>query len=559
MNQSCFIPFNTSVDHISPPKQFTFPFYYEPHPLTIIAAKELQHYLKTQTDWEHNFGLDPKKRGLVIGKMFGVLVVENQHKELGYLTAFSGKLAGKNAHTRFVPPVFDMLEDNSFFIQGEKIVNQLNASLEQKLQDQAYLDCLKLVEKEKEIYANRLKVNKDLMRAAKKKRRERRKTGEATLNETDLNELKEALKYESLKYQYYLRHFNAYWEARLTKSQAKLEVHTNEINTLKAARKAKSSSLQKQLFQQYRFLNIKGAYKSLESIFEHTFFKTPPAGAGECAAPKLLHYTFKHSLKPIAIAEFWWGASPKSKIRKHGNFYPACRGKCEPILGHMLEGMDVEENPMLTNPALGKVLETIYEDEHLLVINKPSEFLSVPGKTIHDSVAYRIQQKYPNASGPLIVHRLDMSTSGLMLIAKNPDVYRLLQRQFINRSIKKRYIAVLDGLLTEKKGYVNLPIRVDLEDRPRQMVCYEFGKSARTKWEIIEQKDNKTRVHFYPITGRTHQLRVHAAHADGLNTPIVGDDLYGKKDRRLMLHAEMIEFEHPISKERMTVQVDPDF
>jgi tRNA pseudouridine32 synthase / 23S rRNA pseudouridine746 synthase len=259
------------------------------------------------------------------------------------------------------------------------------------------------------------------------------------------------------------------------------------------------------------------------------------------------------------MAEFWWGVSPKSEIRKHGQFYPACRGKCEPILAHMLDGLDVEKNPMLTNHAEGKEIEIIYEDDSILVINKPAEFLSVPGKNVEDSVLARIKNKLPEATGPLIVHRLDMSTSGLILIAKNKEVHKDLQNQFIERTVKKQYVALLEGIVSKDEGLIDLPLRVDLDNRPYQIVCYEYGKSAQTKWKVIERLNDQTKVNFYPITGRTHQLRVHAAHKFGLNTPIVGDDLYGSREKRLYLHAESIEFIHPVSKKTLKVQVEPDF
>jgi len=259
------------------------------------------------------------------------------------------------------------------------------------------------------------------------------------------------------------------------------------------------------------------------------------------------------------MAEFWWGASPTSAIRKHKNYYPACQSKCHPILGHMLQGLDVEDNPMLKNPALGKVLTTVYEDESFVVINKPAEFLSVPGKTISDSVYTRMLEKYPAATGPLIVHRLDMSTSGLMVIAKTKEIHKELQSQFINRTVKKRYVALLDGELQEEKGEISLPLRVDLDNRPRQVVCYEYGKKAHTIWKIIEKRKGQTLVHFYPVTGRTHQLRMHAAHTLGLNCPIVGDDLYGVKSNRLHLHAEYLQLKHPETGKMMKFRVKVEF
>lgn len=225
----------------------------------------------------------------------------------------------------------------------------------------------------------------------------------------------------------------------------------------------------------------------------------------------------------------------------------------------MLEGINVEPNPMLENPAEGKELKIIYEDEDIIAVNKPAEFLSVPGKTISDSVYSRIKALYPNATGPLIVHRLDMSTSGILLLTKNTDAYKKLQYQFIKRLVQKRYVALLDGNLNEDKGEINLPLCLDINDRPRQMVSPEHGKPARTRFEVIERKNNKTKVYFYPITGRTHQLRVHSAHFEGLNAPIVGDDLYGTKADRLHLHAEWIKFTHPITGKVMSLKAEVEF
>ncbi|MEZ4800064.1 MAG: RluA family pseudouridine synthase [Flavobacteriales bacterium] len=333
----------------------------------------------------------------------------------------------------------------------------------------------------------------------------------------------------------------------------------NEIEILKEERKTRSANLQNEIFDQYFFYNKALEKKSLGDIFKFTPEGRPTAGAGECAAPKLLQHAFIHGLEPIAMAEFWWGQSPKSEIRIHGHYYPACKGKCEPILGHMLVGMNVEPNPMLNNPAEGKELEIVWEDDVMVVVNKPAEFLSVPGKNINDSVLERLKTLYPNATGPLLVHRLDMSTSGILIAGKTEAVYKHLQRQFIKRSVKKRYVALLEGIVEGEEGMIDLPMRVDLGDRPRQMVCYEYGKPARTKWKVIERKEGKTKVQFYPITGRTHQLRVHAAHPLGLNTPIVGDDLYGKRSNRLHLHAEWIEFYHPISNKIMSIRVPSDF
>ena len=259
------------------------------------------------------------------------------------------------------------------------------------------------------------------------------------------------------------------------------------------------------------------------------------------------------------MAEFWWGAEPKSAIRKHKHFYPSCQGKCFPILNHMLTGLAVDENPLLKNLAKEKEIEIVYEDDVLVVLNKPSDLLSVPGKNIKDCVLNRMITRYPNASGPLIVHRLDMATSGIMLIAKTKEAHDHLQKQFINRTITKRYTAILDGVIDQSSGIIDLPLRVDLDDRPRQLVCYKNGKSSRTRFEVVGIEDEKTRIHFYPITGRTHQLRVHASHFKGLNTPIIGDDLYGIKDTRLKLHAAYIAFKHPVTNKLVRYNATENF
>ena len=549
-----FTLFKASIDAYTLPKKFTFPFYYDPHPLCLLAAEELQQYLKTQVEWHHPFGIEGDKKG-AIGKMFGVLLVKNKQGEIGYLSAFSGKLANQNHLPKFVPPVFDMLDESSFFNQKNIEINQFNkiiSRLERNPNIEAYKQQLDL---EIENSKTAIKTYRDNMIKARKLRKQQRVNAKENMMRDEFNLFNEQLAKESVNAKNQLRDLKFFWDGRIKEAKLRYQLLTDEIKQVKAQRKTLSASLQRKLFQQYRFLNIAGKEKNLLDIFD----LTPPAGAGECAAPKLLQYAFTQQMKPLAMAEFWWGASPKSAIRKHQKFYPACNGKCQPILGHMLEGMEVDDNPLLVNLAEDKILEIIYEDEVMLVINKPAELLSVAGKNIQDSVYQRIKHSYPQATGPLIVHRLDMSTSGLMMIALTKEAHKNLQRQFIKRRVKKRYLAILDGMLNEDSGTVELPLRVDLDDRPKQLVCYEHGKNAKTQWEVIERKNNQTRIHFYPITGRTHQLRVHAAHYKGLNTPIVGDDLYGDKGNRLHLHAEYIELLHPVSREKISFFVAADF
>lgn len=555
MSKSLFQPFKTNISGIALPEKFTFPFYYEPHELSIIAANELQSYLETQTDFEHNFGLKENQEGLVIGKMFGVLVCQNQEGKLGYLWAFSGKLAGVNHHPYFVPTIFDMLHEDGFFRKEEEVLNAINRQIEILENSDELLNAKRKLENTKKEAVTDIQNQKDKIKRLKIERDEKRNSF-ANLSASEIEQLEQELSEESKKESILLKKMTKYWNFQIENAQKDVNLLLDEINQLKEERRQKSGSLQQKLFAEYSFLNQFGERKSIGEIFNNN----PPAGAGECAAPKLLHYAFEHYLKPIAMAEFWWGQSPKSEIRKHKQFYPACKSKCEPILlSHMLKGLEMEANPFQENPAEGKNIEIVFEDEVLAVINKPAEFLSVPGKIIADSVYQRAKELYPNATGPLIVHRLDMSTSGLMLIAKDEETYVKLQSQFIKKTIKKRYVALLDGILQENDGFIDLPLRVDLDDRPRQLVCFEHGKKAQTKWEKIEIRDNKTLVYFYPITGRTHQLRVHASHELGLKTPIVGDDLYGTKANRLHLHAESLTFEHPTTKKEITISVKAEF
>ena len=558
MQETHFTPFQASIASHALPERFTFPFYYQPHPLCLLAAKELQVHLETQTQWQHNFGLTGDIAS-AIGKMFGVLLVQNKQGDIGYLAAFSGKLADKNHLPNFVPPVFDMLAEDGFFLTGQAEINLINQQIK-TLEEQPEMLMLELAFNfENESALKAIKAHRQVMIEGRKTRKIRRAEAQQTLTADQLSACMEQLSQESIQDKNQLRDLNVYWDERINTAAQQLEHLTGKITSLKQRRKTLSASLQQQLFEHYRFLNNQGIYKNLCDIFKETPQHVPPAGAGECAAPKLLHYAFLHEMKPLAIAEFWWGESPKSEIRQHLNFYAACQGKCQPILTHMLEGIEMDDNPLLTNPAQGKMINIVYEDEVMLVINKPAEFLSVPGKNIEDSVYLRMKQRYPQATGPLIVHRLDMSTSGLMVIALSKEAHKNLQQQFISRSVKKRYVALLDGPIKQQEGIIDLPLRVDLDDRPRQLVCYQYGKTAKTKWQVIEQKGMQTKVYFYPITGRTHQLRVHSAHINGLNTPIVGDDLYGNKGQRLHLHAESLTLNHPVTGALLHFQVEAEF
>ena len=332
-----------------------------------------------------------------------------------------------------------------------------------------------------------------------------------------------------------------------------------------------SQELQTWLFHQYRLLNARGEVKDLVDVWQEYYnrpkllrkYPLPPGGTGDCCAPKLLQYAYQQGLKPLCMAEFWWGETTKTELRHHLNYYPACRGKCKPVLTWMLQGLDVDPDPALLNFERQE-LPVVYEDEWLLVVNKPSGLLSTPGRVEEYSVETMMQQRYP---GSMIAHRLDMGTSGLLIVAKTLEVYRNLQEQFVKHQVRKKYLAVLEPLenletldrldILERRGTISLPLRPDPMNRPRQLVDSEHGKRAVTDYEFLSD----CLVALWPQTGRTHQLRIHCAHPDGLGRPIVGDELYGtrEKGQRLMLHAAEIWFCHPVKSINMHLSVAPDF
>lgn len=600
--------FKKPVSHLALPEKFTYPFHYTPHPLCVLAAEEVKEYIASRKEWQEE---------LASGKMFGVLIVQtdngitnNEENQIGYLAAFSGNLAGKNLHPYFVPPVYDLLQPEGFFKIEEEQISAINIRIRELENSGSYLDSKEKWKIETEQAKAVLNQAKAELKMAKEAREIRRQSSPELSEEEQASLIRES-QYQKAEY----KRLEKEWKKRLEELETEVRHFDIEIERLKTERKERSAALQRKLFEQFRMLNAQGEVKDLYTIFEQTVQKVPPAGAGECALPKLLQYAYLHQLKPLAMAEFWWGDSPKNEIRHHGYYYPSCKGKCEPILQHMLQGLEVDENPLLNPVHEEEELEIVFEDEWLLVVNKPAGMLSVPGKAEdRDSVYHRLKKKYPEATGPMIVHRLDMATSGLLLVAKTKEVHRDLQAQFANRSIKKRYVAVLDGAIikTEKEtekailiaketvstkktakaertgntGRIELPLCLNPLDRPRQMVSREHGKEAITEYQIISESERitsesentfnesnridesersinesrkYTRIIFYPLTGRTHQLRVHAAHPEGLGCPILGDELYGKKADRLYLHAEYIEFRHPIYGDILCIQKEADF
>lgn len=532
--------FKQNIEGISLPEKFTFPFHYTPHPLTRIAADEVRSYLSTRLDWQDEIGK---------GKMFGVLIVRTSDGGIGYLAAFSGNLAGSNMHDFFVPPVYDLLNPDGYFRKEESEISALNRRISDISKSDSYLMAKKEQEEIKIQASSSLASAKEELKRGKKERDEKR--ANSNLSPEELDAMIRESQFQKAEY----KRLENSWKERLNEVEQKVKAFDTEILQLKQERKTRSAALQLWLFRQFDMLNAKGEHKDLCEIFKDTPQGLPPAGAGECALPKLLQYAYLYGLQPLAMGEFWCGMSPKDEIRHDGYFYPSCKGKCEPILRHMLVGLDVEPNPLVEDLFKDTPLKILYEDEWIVAVEKPSGMLSVPGKNDLDSVQQRLRLMYPDATGPLVVHRLDMATSGILLAAKDKDVHARLQSQFETRSISKEYIAILDGVPSHECGIIDLPICLNPLDRPRQMVDFENGKSAITEYKVECIKNGRAKVVFKPHTGRTHQLRVHSAHVSGLGCPISGDELYGNPESasRLCLHASRLVFRHPVSDKEIEI------
>lgn len=530
-------------DGIELPSEFTYPFHYIPHPLTVMAAREVQDYLASRTDWTEE---------LSEGKMFGVLIVQTPEGKVGYLAAFSGNLAGSNLHSFFVPPVYDLLQPDGFFRIEEANISAINKRIKE-LESSRQLTEMRTALAECRAQVDRTLADaKQQMKEAKIEREQRRSEG---AGEEEQKAMIRESQFQKAEY----KRLEKRLKEEMQQQAEELENQEQLIRQLKQERKTRSAALQQKLFEQFRMLNAKGEVKDLCELFKDTPQGTPPAGTGECALPKLLQYAYQHRLKPLAMGEFWCGKSPKEEVRHEGHFYPSCKGKCAPILKHMLIGLQVAKNPLAENVHKDTEPEIVYEDEWLLVVNKPAGMLSVPGKEALNSVYQFLHERYPEATGPMLVHRLDMATSGLLLAAKDKDTHQVLQALFSGRQIKKRYTAILSGTVSTDEGVISLPLCPNLHDRPRQMVSFEHGKPAVTRYKVLERKNGKTLIAFYPLTGRTHQLRVHAAHQQGLSCPIVGDELYGKRADRLYLHAAELSFTHPVSGKDITICREADF
>ena len=594
-----------------PPRQFTYPFCYEPHPLCIAAAKEVQRYIEESGVWKDEKGP---------GKMFGVLCVsekgkggksekgkgkseksEGKREHIGFLAAYSGLLAGRNDWGYFVPPVFDAQQPDGHFKTEERAISALNKEIDALQKSDMYLAQRSEYEDAKLYIEQSIEQMRCRVAEAKRQRDARRHEAEQGGKPLTAEE-KAAMVHESQHLKAEQRRLKQQCTATLDQLHRPLAEHEARVDALRRQRREMSDALQQWLFSQYRMLNANGEERDLVDIFGETINAMPPAGSGDCCAPKLLQYAYANGLEPVCMAEFWWGDSPKQEIRHHLYYYPACRSKCLPILTHMLRGLDVEPNP-LAQPKTNDVPHIVYEDDTIIVVDKPAGMLSVPGKAVadgdvalngnaahaDDDVALDVEEyvrqyltknsqlptlnsqlSTKNSQLPKAVHRLDMDTSGLLVLALTDEAYIELQRQFASREVKKRYEAVLDGKPSVlcgapgskwlsvshdgREGRISLPLIADIMDRPRQRVDFDNGKTALTDYRIERLLPNGgTLVSLYPLTGRTHQLRVHCAHNEGLACPILGDPLYGHgcHTSRMYLHAAMVEFRHPVTGERL--------
>ena len=588
---------------IPSPRQFTYPFCYEVDPLAEAASLELQRYIA-------DADLMSTEKGC--GKMFGVLVVEYEDEEgalqRGFLAAYSGLLGGRNDWPYFVPPVFDAQQPDGHFKRTEREISAINSEIRAIENDPEYLQSVEQHEQTKKRLQAEVDAFKAEVDAAKARRDARRKSGEPLSEEEQAEMIRES----------------QFMKAELRRRRKAMEQADSTLNTqhstflksLQRKRKQMSDELQRWLFAAYRMLNAKGEERDLIDIFREYTHAMPPAGAGDCCAPKLLQYAYLHHLRPVCMAEFWWGESPASEIRHHLHYYPACRSKCLPILTHMLKGLDVAPNPLAQKRHSAEP-RVLYADEYIMVVDKPAGMLSVPGKAesvrseFSDSANISVEEYFANLQLPTnsqftteqftigeadnsklkiqnskflkAAHRLDMDTSGLLVLARTEQAYVELQRQFASRETVKRYEAVLSGVPTQNSKLktqnssaqpsgcleaISLPLIADINDRPRQRVDMEHGKPALTLYNIVEVRavdantavayttkkvdKGRTLVHLYPKTGRTHQLRVHCAHPLGLACPILGDPLYGtERADRMYLHAAELTFRHPVTGETM--------
>ena len=511
---------------------FNDPFRYRPHPAIAAAAEEVLKMVP-ESDFRQ-------------GKMLGVLAVEAPDGTKGYLAAFSGSVNDKNIIDGFVPPIYNLLDPEGGFKKGEAELNRLNSQIRQLEDSQELKDMKAALKAAQESAEAEISERKKRMALAKKERETIR------MASTDPEQI-QALIRQSQFEKAELRRLKLSWEERICRIKEGISSFDEDIKALKSVRAEKSEKLQKWIFDRFVVTNALGERSSLTDIFT-SCGQTPPGGTGECAAPKLLQYAYTNGLRPLAMGEFWYGDSPDGPVRTHGHFYPSCTSKCGPLLKYMLKGLKVES----VSTVCGKP-SVIHEDDEIIIVSKPSGMSSVPGLDGSESLLEWLRSRCGESVES--VHRLDMDTSGIMVYAKTEAAAADLRRQFEEHTVRKTYFARLSSpdrpsreLASGLKGSIRLPLNADYDERPRQKADMVQGKESFTGYEVVRTyEDGRTDILFHPVTGRTHQLRVHSAHIHGLARPIVGDLLYGGEPHsRLCLHAMEITFRHPGSGEEVT-------
>ena len=495
------------------------PFAAEPHALCRWAAEQVMHDAAARKEWQAEIGK---------GKMMGVLIVrydEGKSRRIGYLRAYSGQICGRRDWLGYVPAVFDYLQPDGYFKLHEAEIDNISDEIEAIVSSDDYLCARKELAEMTERHDRELAEMRRLMAASKRRRDEQR------LSDTADDNVRDRLVRESQHEKAEMRRRKRAMTTEMEAVRKRIEQQDAVISELKNRRHRLSDSLQRWLFSQFILQNADGESRSVLDIFSYYNSQLPPAGTGECCAPKLINYAFVNNMKPLALAEFWFGESPRGELRRHGGFYEPCKSKCRPLLAWMLN----EDYGYSACNVNGKSLQpaVVYEDEHIVVVDKPSGMMSVEGRTDDVSLEQWLRKRYKGETETMMVHRLDMDTSGLIVAAKTKEAHRILQQQFEHRTVKKRYTAVVCGMLSLQKGIIDIPIGADYDNRPMQMVDEKHGKRAVTRYEAVGNDGRYTRLHLFPETGRTHQLRVHCAYFGGLNAPIRGDRLYGNAADRL--------------------------
>lgn len=527
--------FSFHIDMGELPEQFTYPFYYKPHPLVEhVACEMISMY-------------HPILKSMGQGKMMGVLIVLDKNNQIGYIAAYSGEL--NDQYNYCVNPIVDYLSPNGYFKSHENEITAINHQINDIKSSESYLKLKQQIDYTKQHNDKQLAQAKANIKINKQLRDRQRADNKLSLD------VKAELIRESQHEKAELKRLQQRLEVELTNLSAQLQPYETQLQYLSKKRRELSAALQDWLFDQYTLLNANGQTKRLDDIFREFSNSTPPSAAGDCCAPRLLQYAYQHQLKPIAMGEFWVGPTPENSLRREGVFYPSCQRKCKPILSFMLQGLNVAPNPLQMHSTKG--VEIIYEDQWLIAVNKPGGIPSVPGLTSDDSVVYRIQATHPDDKIEA-THRLDMATSGILILAKNKEILAAMHTQFENRDVKKKYVALLEHRPLHDSGVVNLPIGYDIDDTCRRMVDYEHGKVATTHYRMVGQLLDYPLVEFLPETGRTHQLRIHSAHKNGLNAPIVGDNLYGHYGEVMYLCSYSIQFRHPVTTENIKLELSKD-